>query len=84
VRHELGLLARQVGGEVCREVGGIEKDETVRCLDQRVGGVGELLLSAATYVEAVRMYWGELKKGNLRTLTKLGVAAAAKVKEMLK
>jgi hypothetical protein len=40
---EGGLLARQVGGEVCREVGGIEKDEAVRCLDQRFGGVGELL-----------------------------------------
>jgi hypothetical protein len=43
VCHELGLLARQVGGEVCREVGGIEEDEAVRCLDQRLGGVGELL-----------------------------------------
>jgi hypothetical protein len=43
VRHELGLLARQVGGEVRRKVGRIEKDEAVRCLDQRSGGVGELL-----------------------------------------
>jgi hypothetical protein len=43
VRHELGLLARQVGGEICREVGGIEEDKAVRRLDQRFGGVGELL-----------------------------------------
>ena len=30
-------------GEVCREVGGIEEDGAARCLDQRFGGVAELL-----------------------------------------
>jgi len=64
VRHELGLLARQVGGEVCREVGGIEKDETVRCLDQRFGGVGELLTVGGLGLALLRRVRSDVYEGS--------------------
>src|SRR5260221_5823162 len=63
VRHELGLLARQVGGEVCREVGGIEKDEAVRRFDQRFGGVGELLAVGGLGLPLLRRVRSDVYQG---------------------
>ena len=73
VRHELGLFGRQVGGEVGREVGGIEEDEAVRCLDQRSGGVGELLTVGGLGLALFRCVRSDVyERGDMGISTSLG------------
>ena len=50
VRHELGLLARQVGGEVCREVSGSEKTKPSCVLTSGLEALGNFFLPLAASV----------------------------------
>jgi hypothetical protein len=73
VRHELRLLARQVGRKVLGEIGRIKKDKVIGCLGQRSAAVGKLLAVAGFGLACLRRMRSDVDEpGNVRIRAGLG------------